>query len=210
MRAQLPVTFAVAEMAWRRNKILELKDPLLFKQEYPATAAEAFQMTGHDSFIPPILVVKARNNSAQPSGPLVIGFDPAWTGDARHVMAWRRGRKVLKVESCTGLDTMQSAGWLKQVIDRHRLDSRAALASFTLGRVELEQLGSAAEAAAAFAGARRLAPEGPLAQDALAREVEAWARAGDISQARRRAREFLQLYPGSRRESSVRRHAQLD
>jgi hypothetical protein len=47
------------QMAWRRAKIAELKDPLLFKQEYPATAAEAFQTTGHDSFIKP-RVLKAR------------------------------------------------------------------------------------------------------------------------------------------------------
>jgi hypothetical protein len=105
------------QMAWRRSKVLELRDLLLFKQEYPATAAEAFQMTGHDSYIPPILVVKARNNSVTPSGPLVIGYDPAWTGDARHAMAWRQGRKVLKVESRSGFDTMQAAGWLRQVID---------------------------------------------------------------------------------------------
>src|SRR4051794_21301514 len=31
------------QMAWRRGKIIELKDAALFKQEYPATAAEAFQ-----------------------------------------------------------------------------------------------------------------------------------------------------------------------
>jgi hypothetical protein len=36
-------------MAWRRAKIGELKDPILFKKEYPATAAEAFQLSGHDS-----------------------------------------------------------------------------------------------------------------------------------------------------------------
>src|SRR5690606_30856568 len=41
------------QIAWRRNKIAELKDAALFKQEYPATAAEAFQMSGHDSFIKP-------------------------------------------------------------------------------------------------------------------------------------------------------------
>jgi hypothetical protein len=50
-------------MAWRRAKIAELKDPLLFKQEYPATAAEAFQTTGHDSFIKPNDVLKARKAS---------------------------------------------------------------------------------------------------------------------------------------------------
>ena len=35
-------------------------------------------------------------------------------------MAWRRGRQVLKVERRSKLDTMESAGWLKQVIDRDR------------------------------------------------------------------------------------------
>src|SRR5262249_16786301 len=48
------------QMAWRRAKIAELRDPILFKQEYPATAAEAFQLSGHDSYIPPALVAQAR------------------------------------------------------------------------------------------------------------------------------------------------------
>ena len=50
----------------------------------------------------------------------MIGFDPAWIGEDRHAMAWRRGRRVEKVESRTRLDTMEAAGWLKQVIDRDR------------------------------------------------------------------------------------------
>src|SRR5262249_33921597 len=106
-----------AQMAWRRRKIAELRDPLLFKQEYPANAAEAFKMSGHERFIAPQLLAKARKARCEPSGPLVIGFDPAWTGGDRHAMAWRQGRRVSKVECRTGLDTMQAAGWLKQVID---------------------------------------------------------------------------------------------
>lgn len=105
------------QMAWRRNKIAELKDPPLFMQEYPATAAEAFQMSGHDSFIPPALVMRARKASVLPSGPLVIGYDPAWKGSDRHSMAFRRGRKVEKIVSQSRLDTMQGAGWAKKVID---------------------------------------------------------------------------------------------
>jgi hypothetical protein len=104
-------------MAWRRHKIAELRDPILFKQEYPANAAEAFQMSGHDSFIPPQLLARARKAACAPSGPLVIGFDPAWTGGDRHAMAWRQGRRVTRIECRVGLDTMQAAGWLKQVID---------------------------------------------------------------------------------------------
>jgi hypothetical protein len=108
------------QIAWRRGKIVELKDAGLFRQEYPATAAEAFQQSGHDSYIAPALVAKARKATWQGSGPLVIGFDPAWMGDDRHAMAWRRGRRVEKVESKSKLDTMQAAGWLKSVIDAER------------------------------------------------------------------------------------------
>lgn len=107
-----------AQMLWRRNKISELRDPVLFKQEYPATAAEAFQMSGHDSYIPPALIAKARNAACDASGPLVVGFDPAWMGADRHSMAFRRGRRVLRVDSKLKQDTVQNAGWVKQVIDK--------------------------------------------------------------------------------------------
>jgi hypothetical protein len=109
-----------AQICWRRQKVAELKDAGLFKQEYPANAAEAFQESGHDSFIPPSLVARARKAKCEPSGPLVIGYDPAWIGEDRHAMAWRRGRKVEKVETRLRLDTMQAAGWVKQVIERDK------------------------------------------------------------------------------------------
>lgn len=110
----------IGQIAWRRNKIVELKDPLLFKQEYPATAAEAFQMSGHDSYIPADLVMKARKASHEGIGPLVIGYDPAWKGNDRHAMAFRKGRKVERIETRSKLDTMQAAGWCKQVIDKEK------------------------------------------------------------------------------------------
>ena len=109
-----------AQLAWRRAKIADLNDAALFRQEYPATAAEAFEMSGHDSFIPPALVAAARKATCEASGPLVIGFDPAWTGGDRHAMAWRQGRRLIKVETRQKLDTMQAAGWVKQVIDKDK------------------------------------------------------------------------------------------
>ena len=108
---------SLEQMAWRRAKIAELRDPALFMQEYPATAAEAFQNTGHNSYIPPALVARARKATQEASGPLVIGYDPNWKGKDRASMARRRGRKVMKVESRQSLDTMQQVGWLKQIID---------------------------------------------------------------------------------------------
>ena len=113
-------SLSMERMVWRRAKIAELRDPNLFKQEYPATAAEAFQMTGHDSFIPPALIAKARKHKADPSGPLVMGYDPSWTGGDRSSLARRQGRRVLNVESRRGLDLMAQAGWLGQVIEKER------------------------------------------------------------------------------------------
>ncbi len=79
----------------------------------------------------------------------------------------------------------EGAALLRRILNNHRSDPRAPLAAFTLGRVLLMELGQPRQAAAAFADARALAPGGPFAEDALAREVEAWAKAGTR---RRRAR----------------------
>lgn len=108
------------QMAWRRNKIIELKDPVLFKQEYPANAAEAFQLSGHDSYIAPELVAAARKRTVEARGPLIIGVDPAWKGGDRHSVAFRRGRRIQKVESRIKLNTMECAGWVKQIVDNYK------------------------------------------------------------------------------------------
>lgn len=110
------------QIAWRRIKIQELGDPLLFKQEYPATSAEAFQLTGHDSYIEAASVLKARKNTVEGLGHLVLGIDPARYGDDRFSIAWRRGRKIEKVESRLKLDTVQGANWIKTIIDRDKPD----------------------------------------------------------------------------------------
>jgi hypothetical protein len=110
------------QMVWRRNKVAELKDPLLFKQEYPATAAEAFQNTGHDSFIKPEPILRARKATCEGIGPLIIGADPARFGDDRFSLAWRKGRKVIKRESKSKLDVVAGANWIKQVIDADKPD----------------------------------------------------------------------------------------
>lgn len=109
------------QIAWRRNKIDDdLKDAVLFKQEYPANSAEAFQLSGHDSFIKPELVLKARKATKQALGPLIIGADPARFGNDRFSLAWRRGRKVLKKQSRMKIDVVAGANWIKNVIDEDK------------------------------------------------------------------------------------------
>lgn len=108
----------LGQMAWRRAKIAELKDPMLFMQEYPATPEEAFQATGHDSFIKGALVLKAmKNNITDPVGPLVVGVDPSRFGDDLFAIVWRRGRKILKKRTIDKIDTVQGANLIKQIID---------------------------------------------------------------------------------------------
>jgi len=99
---------------------------------------------------------------------------------------------------------------LQRVIADHAFDPRAPLAAFTLGRTLLELLGRPREAAQAFATARRLDRRGALTQDALAREVESWASAGETGQAHARALDYVRLYPQGRRISAVRRLGGLD
>lgn len=113
-------SLGIEQMAWRRAKIAELRDPLLFKQEYPATANEMFEYTGHDSFIDPESVIRARKDTKEAIGPLVVGVDPSRFGDDRFSVAWRRGRKLLKVESRSKIGTTEAVGWLKTTIDRDR------------------------------------------------------------------------------------------
>lgn len=101
-----------------------------------------------------------------------------------------------------GLDAVKA---LRAAIDQAPSDPRAPLAEFRLGRLLLEDIGKPGEAAAAFARARALAPEGPLAPDALAREIESRAAAGDRATARALARIYLAQYPNGSHAAWVRR-----
>jgi transmembrane sensor len=98
---------------------------------------------------------------------------------------------------------------LARLLERHGRDPRAPLAAFTLGRVLLEELGRPRDAAPVFARAERLDPAGPLAEDALSRQVEALSRAGDTEAARTRAEEYLRRYPQGRWARAVHRFGGL-
>jgi transmembrane sensor len=86
----------------------------------------------------------------------------------------------------------------------------APLAAFTLGRVYLDQLGQPERAAEAFDLSLRLAPSGSLAQDALAREVEALSKGGNAQAAYAHAQQYLQRYPNGRRLRAVQLYGGLE
>jgi transmembrane sensor len=102
----------------------------------------------------------------------------------------------------------EAVPYLERLLRSRASDPRAGLAAFTLGRVLLEDLGRPAEAASAFGRARRAG--GPLAEDALARQVEALSRAGDPAGARSLALDYRKAYPNGRRIRRVVQFGGLD
>lgn len=108
------------QMQWRANKISTYGKGFewLFRQEFPATAAEAFQSATQNPLISPNDVMAAVNSKyADMNAPLVIGCDPAGDGAAdtdRTAIAFRRGRVCFRVEYHQSLNTMQIAGKLAE------------------------------------------------------------------------------------------------
>jgi transmembrane sensor len=82
---------------------------------------------------------------------------------------------------------------------------RAALAAFTLGKLLLDGSGRPADAARAFSRAVTLGPPAAIAEDALARLVEAEGRAGHIERARTAARQYAARYPNGPKLYAVNR-----
>ena len=97
---------------------------------------------------------------------------------------------------------------LIRVVREFSSDPRAAMASFTLGRLYLKELSRPRSAARAFRRVQVLAPSGPLVEDALAREVESWAAAGQKATAKARAIVYLQRYPNGHRARAMKKYAE--
>lgn len=113
------------QLQWRRFKIIELSadgvdGEKAFKQEYPMTASEAFQVTGGgDTLINADICMKARSYEANGSGPLIVGVDPSRGGD-RFTTINRQGRKLYGItvrsgEECNKLG--KNVSFLKNILD---------------------------------------------------------------------------------------------
>jgi transmembrane sensor len=96
------------------------------------------------------------------------------------------------------------------VVEGGPRDTRAPLAAFTLGRIELDTLGHPARAADAFARAIDLGLPGGLAEDGYARLVEARVKAGDREGARAAFDAYGRAFPQGARSTTMRRWLQGD
>jgi transmembrane sensor len=169
---------------------------------------------GQSSDFPP----QARRAAPEPKGE---GWrEQAERGEFKQAFTQLPSTETMKEMSVAELllaaDTARLSGhpeaalpWLTRVMKAHASDARAPLAAFTLGGVLLQQLGRPREAEAAYAEARANTRSTALAQDALARQVEAAHRAGDDARARALAEEYVELYPDGRRVHAVRRFGGL-
>jgi TolA-binding protein len=78
---------------------------------------------------------------------------------------------------------------------RYPNDPRRAAAAFALGKVAFDQRRAYAQAAEWFSTCVREQPTGPLAREALGRQIEALRNGGDGTAAKRAARQYLSRYP---------------
>ncbi len=92
-------------------------------------------------------------------------------------------------------DTQRAAALLRRVISSWPNDPRAILAAYSLGNVLLNSDSAPQEAALAFSQARTLNPQGPLAEDALMREIEAWTQGKEHERAIRLLHVYKNTYP---------------
>jgi transmembrane sensor len=102
-------------------------------------------------------------------------------------------------------DLQSAIQTLKQAVEREPNGARGAMAAFTLGKLLLDGTGQPVEAAAAFRACLNRSPPAAIAEDALARLVEAQSRSGAREAALGTAREYQKRYPNGRRLSDVRR-----
>ncbi|WP_146209928.1 FecR domain-containing protein [Vitiosangium sp. GDMCC 1.1324] len=190
----------------------------------PAGPDEVTTEVGEDGGVPAMPRAPSVTSAPQPPGRKSVrrpatwralaeqgNFQTAWSALQREGAPDDEPGDLLRAADVARLSGHPAAALapLRRVLSRFRGDPRASLAAFTLGRVLLDDLGNPREAADAFLEAHALAPKGPLAPDALARAVEAQARAGDAAAARNTAERFVDEFPQSGRVDAVRQWGRL-
>jgi hypothetical protein len=112
LEAQRLYNLTLHQLFWRANKIKSLGALWLFKQEYPGTVEESFQASANTLYNPDT-ITRARKNDKNlipdPYAPLIMGVDPARTGD-RTVIAFRQGKVVREVRVWPKMDDMRLVG----------------------------------------------------------------------------------------------------
>ena len=102
-------------------------------------------------------------------------------------------------------DVAGAARAYEQLLTLHPTDGRAGLAAFELGRLRMDRLGDVPGAIQALQKAVMMAPGAGFREDAMARLVEAYARAGQGERCRSAQRAYLSSYPSGVHATAVSR-----
>jgi len=110
----------LAQLFFREMMTRNLRATWLFKQEYPTSIEESFQ-SPEDTLLNPDAVYKAQSNdykiSYDPNAPLIMGVDPARTGD-RTVIVFRQGNVFRKVLTWPKMEDMRLVGILAEYLKK--------------------------------------------------------------------------------------------
>jgi len=107
------------QIYWRRKKINDSfgGKEWTFQREFPCTLSEAF-ITSGESLYSGELIQKARQNETpDPSAPLILGVDPARSGDDT-AFCWRRGREAVKLKTYNDMDEMKIVQLVATELDK--------------------------------------------------------------------------------------------
>lgn len=111
-------------LAWRRLKISASRDYEAgleaFKQEYPFTSTEAFLNPIQNVFINSRYVSLARKQRVDSDARLIIGVDVAIGDKDKTAIIRRKGRVAYNLQLHSNLNTMETAGLLKNIIEKEK------------------------------------------------------------------------------------------
>jgi len=110
-------------LAWRRKKIFDDFQGSVerFMREYPFTPEEAFESTGTEAYIKPLLIRRAaQTDDISTNAPLIFGVDPARLGGDDFKVAHRKGRNTTKIATYKAGTLTQHSTRLAQDIDKYK------------------------------------------------------------------------------------------
>lgn len=110
------------QIFWRRRKIQDIfgGDVWKFQREYPMTLQEAFVTSGERLLDARAVMAAAKSNLHDRVAPVVMGVDPARSGD-RTAIVLRRGREIFKIKKYSDMNAMRLAGVCAKLIDHYNV-----------------------------------------------------------------------------------------
>ncbi len=163
-------------------------------------------------FVDVILDPASASASAPPPTPAPVPKDARDARDGKSESSERKKTGDSASELLAVADRARASGRprdavapLERIVREHPESSHAAIAAFTLGKVQADQLGEAARGADSFERAVAIGLPASLAEEAWARIAEIRGKQGDLARASSAAQHYLATYPGGRHESAMMR-----